>query len=303
MIDSYNNLKSESSEYERIEPNISGGISQELVTDNHRNLCNELICSICLEIVRTPKLCKNCQNLFCNDCLKTQLTKSKFCPNRCLYVEQEVNLIFKKLLFKIEFKCYYHLNGCKETITYEYFNKHIKNCIFGDFKCLSPGCNEIKNLDGIKDHILTCNLRLVECKFCQKNIAKKDISYHIDECSNKLTKCDFCNNSFKNKIYINHKNECDEYILICCNCDDTFKRKDKKLHTETVCLKNQVSFWKNKYNLSLKEINELNQRLQIYNYNCLERLMGSGNSTNNNNVNNALISRLISPNKEGNIIY
>lgn len=289
-------------EYTKDKIELNGGISQELVTDSHKSFSADLICSICLEVVRNPKLCKSCQNMFCSDCLTKQLAKSKFCPNRCVYKDQEVNLIFKKLLHKIELKCYYHVNGCPDIVLYENFDKHTENCIYGDYRCLSPGCNFKQTLKEIQIHVKQCPLKLIECQYCINKIYKKDFNSHMEECANKQIKCDYCKKHFTNKVYINHKDECDEYEIVCFECNEHYPRKNKSMHTENLCLRNQVYYWKNKYETVEKEKNDLQQKLNISNSNCLEKFLSSNppvGINQSNNSHNVILNRLLYPNQQG----
>lgn len=269
------NATKDALEYRRVEIKYEGGISQDLVTENHRNLCSELICSICLEIVRNPKLCQNCQNMFCSDCLIKQLSKSKLCPNRCFFKEQEVNLIFKKILHKIELKCMFSSIGCKDIIIYENFNKHIDNCIWGDYKCLSPGCTEIANLDSIKHHVLDCPLKLIGCELCSVQTPKRDYKSHYSQCSVKQMMCEFCKNNYPNLHFKSHVIECDEAELKCKECEKMIKRKSMESHTEVICLRNQVEYWKTKFENEESKNADLSQRLKISTSNCLDKFLRS----------------------------
>lgn len=273
--DSSLNKEKPTKEFCKVKLILEGGISQELVTDNHRNICAELICSICLEIVRYPKLCKSCQHMFCTDCLARQLSKSKFCPNRCLFKEQDVNLIFKKILHKIELKCYYWKGGCEDIVLYENFDKHIENCVWGDYKCLSPGCSFIGNLRDIKIHVAECLLKILLCECCKCQITKGDYNVHYTECSNKKVECEYCKQLITNKDFIKHKDICDEFDIKCSSCEQIYKRKDLCNHNEIICLKNQVNFWKSKYEKSESEKMELSQRLKISNSSYMEKFLSS----------------------------
>lgn len=104
--------------YERITPQITGGISQEQLSENHKTIGNDKICSICLEIVLNPVMCSKCENLFCNDCITKFLKNSNKCPNRCFFIEKEKNRMLKNILDILEFKCFYFKNGCSKIIPY-----------------------------------------------------------------------------------------------------------------------------------------------------------------------------------------
>ena len=46
----------------------------------HQELRDQLLCGICLEILREPKECDNCRKLFCTYCIEKW---EKNCPMQC----------------------------------------------------------------------------------------------------------------------------------------------------------------------------------------------------------------------------
>ena len=91
----------------------------------YQSLENSVTCSICSDILIEPKMCKNCQNVYCEQCINSWAQKSNTCPNRCQ------NTIFIKgqgiseLLSKLKFIC----NKCDGVINYDDMKKHsLINC-------------------------------------------------------------------------------------------------------------------------------------------------------------------------------
>jgi hypothetical protein len=291
----------ENKDYQKIKVQCEGGISQELVTESHKSLSAELVCSICLEIVRNPKLCKSCQHMFCNDCINKQLSKSKFCPNRCVYKDQEVNLIFKKILYKIEFKCLYYKSGCNSIILYENFDKHIESCIWGDYKCLSPGCLIIANFRDIKSHVEKCPLKLVYCDFCLKEVCKKNYESHYEECSNKEVTCEYCKLKITNKEYLKHIETCDEYEVGCNECLRIVKRREMNEHTDNLCLKYQVEYWKAKFEKAELEIKDLKVKLKANNSQFLDKFVGGFSHNQVGSYSNNQINYMVSNSSSNNV--
>jgi WD40 repeat protein len=242
----------------RVAPEISGGIPQDLLSENHRSMGTELVCMICLEIVLNPVMCSKCENLFCKDCIDRLLQKSNKCPNLCNFIEKEKNIMLKKILNKIEFKCIFNKSGCLKIIPYSEFLNHIKDCEFGNFGCNSPGCEYFDIKTGILTHIETCDYREFECSLCNNFIAKHLFDAHTTECENKSIVCKFCYKFFQNKLLKSHMENCDEYEITCEECETEVKRKFYAEHDKINCLTNQVTKWKTK----CKELQKRNDELE-----------------------------------------
>jgi len=57
-------------------------ICSELVV-NQEKIRKELICPICLGILKNPKECSWCETAFCQTCLNWYLEGSTSCPMKC----------------------------------------------------------------------------------------------------------------------------------------------------------------------------------------------------------------------------
>jgi WD40 repeat protein len=274
------NIQKEFNLISRVPVILSGGISQDLVSDHHKSMGSELICSICLEIVLNPVMCSKCENLFCKSCIDILLTKTNRCPNKCIFQEKEKNRMLKNILSKIEFKCMYLLNGCKAFIPYTDFIKHVNSCDYGQFRCLANGCLVIDIKDKMLEHLKVCPYRKKLCHLCKEEIMNKEFDSHVIYCENKIISCQYCNQGIIHKNIDQHLEECEEMIIECKDCRSRMKRGllinkqsvhdfEKEInknisgtiHDENSCLKNQVVFWKSKYQDMLRENAIISEKL------------------------------------------
>lgn len=78
----------------------------------------DLLCSICLDIVWQPITCGSCLHFFCSKCLNDWLNKPrKICPMRCETFNQgQFPEFVTQRLAQLGIKCIYHSQGCKEVI-------------------------------------------------------------------------------------------------------------------------------------------------------------------------------------------
>jgi WD40 repeat protein len=275
--------------YTHILPVMSSGISQELLTDNHKSIGTELICAICLETVFDPVMCSNCENLFCKPCIDRLLVKSTKCPNQCLFIEKEKNIMLKKLLNKIEFKCLYNKKGCGVIIPYSEFVKHICSCEYGNFKCAAVGCTVIDIKDNMLTHIESCPYRLFQCTYCELRFARKDFYEHVDHCGNLSKECQYCHGQVLRKNYAEHINLCDYFEITCEDCLSFIKRIEYAVHDKVQCLELQVKYWKLKFENADSVNKEYEARVkELEKSNCLS----TSTKMLDNNPNNTGVSNL-----------
>ena len=86
------------------------------ISNNLSVLQSLLKCKICNGVVVNPYQCKNCDNIFCKQCILT-----KKCPN-CKGDIKE-NKILKELTSKLLVKC---KNGCGELIPFDDYKEHME---------------------------------------------------------------------------------------------------------------------------------------------------------------------------------
>ncbi|KAM3137409.1 hypothetical protein pb186bvf_010589 [Paramecium bursaria] len=106
---------------------------RELLFDEESVKNNLLICPICQMVLIQPKECQTCQNLFCNECLGSWLSKSTTCPFKCPYPNfQQPHRFIKNALSNILLKCPNHQKGCKHKCTQENIELHYEKCQYVD---------------------------------------------------------------------------------------------------------------------------------------------------------------------------
>ncbi|CAM4953960.1 unnamed protein product [Rotaria socialis] len=100
----------------------------------------------------------------------------------------------------------------------------------------SNGCEEIISYEALDKHEVECGFQLHRCSGCQSEILKKDLN--------------------------NHEINCEAIEIVCPDCRIVYKRGDAtKIHTETVCLKEQLRQLRNESKENKREIHELNLQL------------------------------------------
>lgn len=90
------------------------------------------------------------------------------CPNCKTAFTPGDDLLLRRLLDKIKFKCLYNSYGCSDSHNYSNYEYHLQ----------------------------TCNHRLVNCEYCQQNIMHTKLEDHYNNCTKFRTKCPNCTHSY-----------------------------------------------------------------------------------------------------------
>ena len=187
-------------------------IGEELIIKN-KPINDFYLCNICLNIILNPKMCYECQNLFCGLCIDKYQIKNNDCPNcRKPFVEMKILRHLKLILNQMELKCPLK---CEEIINYENMEFHLKRC---------------RNAP-----------KLYRCKFCQTEIIKinfqenSDILKHNKECCLIPVFCIFCKKEFKNKDFDSHITSCFEILISCDICKINYPKNLIGAHNKYYC--------------------------------------------------------------------
>ena len=235
----------------------------------------DFICQICLSFVIDPVECLACNTIFCRKCLYEYTLYSKHCPNRCDINYRPVNRILKNLISAVKVPCIYFHKGCKEILTFETYDKHLKQCNFSPYMCNQ--CHLVDIKENIENHInicqkiktekdsLTNNQKRFICKHCNLEIISfEEKQFWYDE---------YKMNKYFRKFLI-HEYLCNEQIVFCSFCDKNFRLYDFMRHTENnICLINQlnnkINYLTHKidyYESNIKNKKILNDEEEIKNY-------------------------------------
>ena len=130
-------------------------------------------CSICYNVLKEPRTCRNNDHVFCLACITQHLTvNSKTCPecNEHLSVDtlRRPRLV-NNYLSKLKINCDYASRGCPEFICLEDLESHVANCGFTPVLCSNENCGMLvdKQERGYHENVL-CEFRNVQCHDCEQ---------------------------------------------------------------------------------------------------------------------------------------
>ncbi len=128
-------------------------------------------CSICYNVLKEPRMCRNNEHIFCLDCISEHLrVNSQTCPecNEHLSVDTLRRArLASNILSKLKINCDHASRGCPEFTCLEDLETHVANCGFAPVLCSNAECGMVINKQE-KDHHETavCQYRKVKCHDC-----------------------------------------------------------------------------------------------------------------------------------------
>ena len=138
-----------------------------------KNVHEHFHCSICYNVLKEPRMCRNNEHVFCLDCITEHLkVNSQTCPecNDHLSVDTlRRPRLLTNYLSKLKINCDHASRGCPEFICVENLESHVESCGFSPVMCSNENCGmEINKQD--KDHHENevCEYRKVKCRDCGK---------------------------------------------------------------------------------------------------------------------------------------
>ena len=130
-------------------------------------------CSICYNVLKDPRMCRNNEHLFCLDCITEHLkVNSQTCPecNEHLSVETlRRPRVINNCLSKLKINCDYASRGCPEYVCVEDLKTHVENCGFAPVLCSNEECGmEINKQERVHHETVVCEYRnrRVKCHDC-----------------------------------------------------------------------------------------------------------------------------------------
>ncbi len=130
-------------------------------------------CSICYNVLKEPRTCRNNDHAFCLACITQHLkVNSQTCPecNEHLSVDTlRRPRLLNNYLSKLKINCDYASRGCPEFTSVEDLTIHVANCGFAPVLCSNENCRmEINKQE--KDHheTVVCEYRKVKCHDCEQ---------------------------------------------------------------------------------------------------------------------------------------
>ena len=131
-------------------------------------------CSICYNVLKEPRMCRDNEHIFCRGCITEHLTvNSHACPecNEALTVEtlRQAPRLVRNYLSELKINCSYSSRGCPKYTRLEELDSHVENCGFAPAKCSNKECSmEINKRELIHHESMVCEYRKVKCHSCSK---------------------------------------------------------------------------------------------------------------------------------------
>ena len=158
-------------------------------------------CSICYNVLKEPRMCRNNEHLFCLDCITEHLrvNSRQTCPecNEHLSVDTLRRArVVNNFLSKLKINCDYASRGCLQFICLEDLKTHVATCGYAPVLCSNAECGmEINKQDKVRHETEVCEYRRVKCHHCgqiQEDVEtlKRSLLEHDEkvETTNKETK-------------------------------------------------------------------------------------------------------------------
>ena len=128
-------------------------------------------CSICYNVLKEPRMCRNNEHVFCLACISEHLkVNSQTCPecNEHLSVDTlRRPRVLNNMLSKLKINCDYASRGCPEFTCVEGLETHVANCEFAPVFCSNENCGmEINKQDQVHHETEVCGYRKVKCHDC-----------------------------------------------------------------------------------------------------------------------------------------
>ena len=192
----------------------NGGYDYEFVS----NPPDELICSVCLSVLRDPNLTSCCGSHFCQPCISRIKNERNPCP---LCQEHDYTVMLDK-----------------------FFLRRVKGLII---KCPgnSLGCEWVGELRSIERHLdVSCGFVEVTCDYCQsEDILRNSLADHKKVCPARPYRCEYCGFRDKWQLIISvHHIKCEKYPVKCPNkCGvEKVQRRELNKHLREECALEEI---------------------------------------------------------------
>ena len=140
----------------------------------------DLLCSICQEVPKDPRLCKHKDHFFCLAHISRHLQQnSQTCPvcrdHLTLETLRRPTGFLKNYLHDLKIKCDHHDRGCPDVVRLEDLPRHVDECGFAPAMCRNEGCEMVVNKRDKDNHEKNlCQFRIPKCHDCKEMKASQD---------------------------------------------------------------------------------------------------------------------------------
>ena len=131
-------------------------------------------CSICYNVLKEPRMCRNNEHIFCRACISEHLrVNSETCPecdeHLSLDTLRKAPRVVRNCLSKLKINCDHASRGCPQFTCLEELETHVSNCGYAPVMCSNAECGmEINKQDKVHHETEVCEYRRVKCQDCGK---------------------------------------------------------------------------------------------------------------------------------------
>ena len=139
-----------------------------------KDVDEEFHCSVCYNVLKEPRMCRNNEHIFCFDCISEHLkVNSETCPecNEHLSLDtlRKAPRVLRNCLSKVKINCDHASRGCPQFTRLEELRTHVSNCGYAPVLCSNAECGmEINKQDKDYHETEVCEYRRVKCQDCGK---------------------------------------------------------------------------------------------------------------------------------------
>jgi hypothetical protein len=128
-------------------------------------------CSICHNVLKDPRMCRNNEHIFCLACISEHLrVNSQTCPecNEHLSVDTLRRArLASNYVSKLKINCDHASRGCAELTCLEDLETHVANCGYAPVLCSNAECGMVINKqERVHHETEICEYRKVKCHDC-----------------------------------------------------------------------------------------------------------------------------------------
>ena len=146
---------------------------------------DDLLCAICLNVLREPLQCVKNEHHFCAPCIKRHLDVTPKCPScmedLCVETLRKPARYLTKHLGSLEIKCDNEARGCREIVKLEHLQYHVNDCGYTPIPC--QYCGEMVNKrDMVAHETKTCYSKTASCHDCtaiKKEVGELKVIKHL----------------------------------------------------------------------------------------------------------------------------
>ncbi len=130
-------------------------------------------CSICYNVLKEPRMCRNNEHIFCLACISEHLrVNCHTCPECKEHLSVDTlrrARLASNILSKLKINCDHASRGCPELTCLEDLEAHVANCGFAPVLCSNAECGMVINKqERVHHETAVCEYRKVKCHDCGK---------------------------------------------------------------------------------------------------------------------------------------